>query len=96
MKRYLSNFKFGFTLSVSWQVIYSEDMIYVYEHKNKKEFYLENVAKEVWLLIDKGEPVSSIIRTLCALYDIETEILEEDIDELLSNLVLKNLIEVKR
>lgn len=57
--------------------------------------YLNEVAKDFYLLIDGKRNLEEIIQKLLDLYEVEKEILEKDICQLLRELQWKDLIILK-
>ena len=60
------------------------DLEYVYT--------LNEVGSRIWALLDEGTPVSRIVETICAEYDVTPEQASQDIAEILGSLEAATLI----
>lgn len=81
-----------FSESISWQEIKSKNLIYIYEHKFRKEYFLEDVGREIWLLINQGKNYEEIICNLKVKYSVDLQTLKDDLNDLLQDFEEKRLI----
>ena len=58
-------------------------------------FGLDEVGTRMWTVLSEAESIAAGMERLLAEYDVDHEKLENDVDEFLTNLVDKKLIELK-
>ncbi len=59
-------------------------------------FYLNDTAREIFLLIDGKRSVDKIVEDLMLVYDVERSILQDDIVDVIRELQWKNLLSLRR
>lgn len=64
-------------------------------NKHSDIYYLNNIAKEIYLLIDNKINISGIYGKIKSEYDVNEDELQEDIIDFIRDLQWKNLIRLK-
>lgn len=75
---------------ISWQSI--GDIVYIINEDNKESFTLDGVAKSFWILIEKYSLLKEILNVLQKEYNVDRDIIFEDIKDIINDLINNNLI----
>ena len=78
-------------IALKWQK--NDDVLIVMSH-DKKVFFLNEVAKD-FLLLCNGRQFSEIVEELCEIYEVEKDILTEDLLEIIRDLQYKRILRVE-
>lgn len=84
--------QFSFTKYISWQIEPTEGFIYILNHKTNMWIYLKDISKDIWLLIEKKKNISDITNELVEKYQIEFEIIYNDVFNFIEGLHIEGLI----
>lgn len=86
--------KYRFTKKIAWQIEPVNDYVYIYNIETQKFIILENLSKEIWLLIKERKSFDDIITYLQKTYAIEEDNLRKDISEFIGNILKEGVIEL--
>jgi len=86
------NVRFSFTKYISWQIEPTEGFIYILNHKTNMWLYLNDISKDIWLLIEKRKNIKDITNELVEKYQIEFEIIYNDVCNFIEGLYMEGLI----
>lgn len=77
---------------IAWQEEQTEKFVYIFDIPNNRWFYLNDVSKDIWLLIDNKRNINEIANELSKRYDVEYNILFNDIKEFINDLFIEGII----
>ena len=75
-------------IALKWQK--NDDVLIVMSH-DKKVFFLNEVAKD-FLLLCNGRQFSEIVDELCEIYDVDKDILTDDLMDIIRDLQYKRIL----
>ncbi len=78
---------------VPWRIIESEAVLVKID--SGEVVHLNEVAAEIWRLINGQRKISGILAQICRSFDVEKKQAEKDTLDFLESLVDKNLVTVK-
>ena len=78
---------------VPWRIIESEAVLVKVD--SGEVVHLNEVAAEIWRIIDGKRKISGIIAHICSSFDVEKAEAEKDTLDFLESLLEKNLVTVK-
>lgn len=85
--------KFSFCNTIAWQIEPVTGLAYIYNVKRKKFIVLEDVSKEVWMMIERKKCLGDIIELIAQDYEVEYSVIEQDIIELINDLIQLGVLE---
>jgi len=84
---------FNYTENISWVLL--DDIVFVFEEIDNMMYVLEDIAKDFWLMIQDKIDFSSIIQKLSEIYDAEVEVIQDDMQEFVSMMISKKIIQAR-
>ncbi len=90
----LETTKFIYSKTIAWQVEPVNDFVYIYNIERGNFIILEDVSKEIWLMIKKDNCLKDIIECISLQYEIEYRDIEEDITDAINNLIKEGALEI--
>ena len=66
-----------YSRNISWQDINS--VIYIFNEINNKMFYLEDVSRHIWLMINKTMSSESMVNDLSKKYNQSLDLMRDDL-----------------
>ena len=78
-------------IALKWQ---ENDEVLIVMSQNQKVFFLNEVAKD-FLLLCNGRQFSEIVEELCKIYEVEKDILTDDLLEIIRDLQYKRILRVE-
>lgn len=66
-----------YSRNISWQDI--NNVIYIFNEINNKMFYLEDVSRNIWLMINRKMSIENMINNLSETYNQSLDIMQEDL-----------------
>ncbi len=78
---------------VPWRIIEGEAVLVKVD--SGEVVHLNEVAAEIWRIIDGQRKISGIIAHICSSFDVDREQAEKDTLDFLGSLLGKNLVTVK-
>ena len=76
--------KVNYTETISWTKL--DKFIFVFEEETATMFRFEGIFKEFWLMIDKKKDLDEILEVLYSKYEVDQNILYEDVTKLIMSL----------
>lgn len=76
--------KVNYTETISWTKL--DKFIFVFEEETDTMFRFEGILKEFWLMIDKKKDLDEILEVLYSKYEVDQNILYEDVTKLIMSL----------
>ena len=77
-----------------------ENVIYILSPKDSEEggeiIVLDEIAAEIWSLLDQFHSEDEIIDELAGIYDVPLSELQNDVKEFIANLVEQELVKIKK
>lgn len=86
--------KYIFTKNIAWQLEPTNEFIYCLEYKSNEYTIYENVAKDIWMCINKSYDIDKIIDIISQNYNVDKIIVREDTNNFLDELVSKEIIRI--
>lgn len=84
---------YRYSPQIAWQQERSRGFIYISDMITHRQFYLENVAKDCWLLINGVHSLKDVIDQLAIDYNAPYEMIKTDTIQLINDLVKNHLVE---
>ncbi len=66
-----------YSRNISWQDI--NNVIYIFNEINNKMCYLEDVSRQIWLMINRKMSIESMINNLSETYNQSLDLIQEDL-----------------
>lgn len=66
-----------YSRNISWQDI--NNVIYIFNEINNKMCYLEDVSRQIWLMINRKMSIESMINNLSKTYNQSLDLIQEDL-----------------
>lgn len=76
--------KVNYTETISWTKL--DKLEFVFEEETDTMFRFEGILKEFWLMIDKKKDLDEILEVLYSKYEVDQNILYEDVTKLIMSL----------
>ena len=76
--------KVNYTETISWTKL--DKFEFVFEEETDTMFRFEGILKEFWLMIDKKKDLDEILEVLYSKYEVDQNILYEDVTKLIMSL----------
>jgi len=88
----MTNKNFKLTKNIAWQIEPVNDYAYIYNIAKQNFVILEDVAKDIWMLIVNSKGFTDIINTISLDYSIPVEQSNQDVREILDSLIAEGVI----
>lgn len=85
-------FKYKRVLGLPWQKI--EEEVLVLQPKKKMAHEMNQVASDLWFNLEEAKTLEELTDSLCSDYEVERETVRKDVEQVLSELQEKEMIEV--
>lgn len=92
-KGILNNKRFKFSKVIAWQVEPVNDFVYIYNLKKSNFLTLEDLSKDIWLMIKEKKNILEITKQITNEYEVDFDIAKNDVIELINNLLIEGVIE---
>jgi len=86
--------KVRFSKTIAWQFESNEEFVYILNNKNRKWYFIDEISKDIWLKIKNNITIKSVTDQLADEYDINYDILLEDVTNYILELQEEGLIEL--
>jgi hypothetical protein len=83
---------YEFTNQIAWQIDRLENFVYILNINNGNWFILNDISKDIWLLIAENKNIDEIVNTLSTEYETEFNTIYNDIVEYISELQEEGLV----
>lgn len=87
--------KFGFPNHIAWQIFPDKSYVYILNLKNMLFIYFDGVSIDIWNNILKGFNVEEIVNDISKKFQVNYEIVKNDVIEFLEDLISKEVIIIK-
>lgn len=78
---------------VSWQRI--ADRVYIIDENSNSIIRIEDVAADIWVLLSKNLNRKEIVKRICCRYQVEEQVVKDDVDNFANDMIRRGLILVK-
>lgn len=85
--------KFKFSSHIAWQEEATNEVIYIYNIKSKRWFFMKEVSMYIWKAINNKKNLEGIMQYIQEIYEVDRKIIEDDICNCLEDLIREDLIE---